>query len=37
MHMHKTSKPRHELAFYLGLNTALVLVIALATYLVWPL
>jgi hypothetical protein len=37
MHVHKTSKPGHELAFYLGLNVALVVVIALATYLIWPL
>ena len=35
--MYKTSKHSHELAFYLGLNTALVVVIASGMFAIWPL
>jgi hypothetical protein len=35
--MTKTLKHSHELAFYLGLNAALIIVISSAVYAVWPL
>jgi hypothetical protein len=35
--MYKTSKRDHDLAFYIGLNLALVAVIASVTFFIWPL
>jgi hypothetical protein len=35
--MHSTPRQNHDLAFYIGLNAALVILIASAIFLIWPL
>lgn len=35
--MHSTPRRNHDLAFYIGLNAALVILIASAVFLIWPL